>query len=379
MEMEITSPLQIEGSSIDPRRGEDNRGKGDSSWHEDLLLGVSRTFALTIPQLPTGLRQAVTNAYLLCRIADTIEDDPLLDADTKDRFHSAFLQAVATGCGADDFATELAPLLAPSTLAAEVELIEESPRVLEITRAMHPRQRIAIQRCLDTMSHGMADFERSRNREGLADVAEYEHYCYFVAGVVGEMLTELFCDYSTEIDANRDQLAPRAVSFGLGLQMTNILKDIWDDLEHGTCWLPRDVFERHGYDLTGLAANHTGNGPAFAASMHDLVEIARGHLNEALAYTLAIPKSEPGIRRFLIWAVLLAVSTLGKISDNPLFSSGTQVKVSRPRVAAIVAGSSALIRSDEGLTKLFNTAGRRLPLDPAHQATDQIRKESTTS
>jgi len=377
--MDNISPHQIEGSTIDPRGGENLDLTHDRSWHENLLSGVSRTFALTIPQLPNGLREAVTNAYLLCRIADTIEDDPLLDPDTKDRFHSFFLKAVTTGRGADDFAAGLTPLLAPSTLAAEVNLIEESPRVLQVTRGLHPRQRNAIQRCLDTMSHGMADFARSRSRDGLADVAEFERYCYFVAGVVGEMLTELFCDYSPEIDANRDRLAPRAVSFGLGLQMTNILKDIWDDLEHGTCWLPRDVFERHGYDLTTLAPSHNGNGPAFAASMHELVGIAQGHLREALAYTLAIPSDETGIRRFLIWAVLLAVSTLGKISDHPLFTSGTQVKVSRPRVAAIIAGSSALIRSNNGLIKLFNTAGRGLPLETADGAPAQIRKESKIS
>lgn len=374
--MDYTSPQRIEGSGIDLRGGDNRSLRDDDSWQGHLLLGVSRTFALTIPQLPEGLREAVTNAYLLCRIADTIEDDPLLDPETKDRFHSSFLQAVTTGRGADDFAAGLKPVLAPSTSAAEVELIEESPRVLQVTRAMHPRQRESIQRCLDTMSRGMAEFARNRNRTGLADVAEYERYCYFVAGVVGEMLTELFCDYSPEIDANRDLLAPRAVRFGLGLQMTNILKDIWDDLEHDACWLPRDVFERHGYDLKTLAPNHNGNGPAFAAAMTDLVEIAHGHLREALAYTLAIPSDETGIRRFLIWATLLAVSTLGKISADPMFTSGTQVKVSRPRVAALIAGSSAIIRSNEGLTKLFHSAARALPLTPGNATPSQIRKES---
>lgn len=45
-----------------------------------------------------------------------------------------------------------------------------------------------------------------------------------VAGVVGEMLTDLFCDHVTEIDAGRDRLGTRAVNFGLGLQMTDILE-----------------------------------------------------------------------------------------------------------------------------------------------------------
>ena len=51
-------------------------GLSDAAYQDHILPHVSRTFALTIPQLPPGLRTAVTSAYLLCRIADTIEDEP---------------------------------------------------------------------------------------------------------------------------------------------------------------------------------------------------------------------------------------------------------------------------------------------------------------
>lgn len=377
VQMENTSPHQNRGTEAAPRGGRVGDPERDASRHENLLAGVSRTFALTIPQLPDGLREAVTNAYLLCRIADTIEDDPLLDTASKDRFHSAFLDAVDTGRGAETFADELAPILAPSTLEAEVELIEQTPRVIQVTRGLDQRQRAAVLSCLDAMSHGMADFERHRSLDGLADVEEFERYCYFVAGVVGEMLTELFCDYSPEIDAVRDELTPLAVNFGLGLQITNILKDIWDDRKHGTCWLPRSVFECHGYDLRQLSPDHNGRGRAFAASIEELIGLAQGHLREALTYTLTIPRNETGIRRFLIWAVLLAVSTLGKISQNPLFTSETQVKVSRPRVFAIIAGSNAVIRSNTGLTQLFNSAARGLPVNGENGGTANERKGAT--
>src|SRR5260221_1129906 len=50
----------------------------DEVYQDHILPHVSRTFALTIPQLPPSLRTAVTCAYLLCRIADTIEDEPAL-------------------------------------------------------------------------------------------------------------------------------------------------------------------------------------------------------------------------------------------------------------------------------------------------------------
>ena len=84
----------------------------------------------------------------------------------------------------------------------------------------------------------MAEFQRHATAAGLNDLPHLDRYCYHVAGVVGEMLTELFCDYSAKINERRNELLPLAVSFGQGLQMTNILKDVWDDRQRGACWLP---------------------------------------------------------------------------------------------------------------------------------------------
>jgi phytoene/squalene synthetase len=54
---------------------EPDSGMSDEAYQDEILPHVSRTFALTIPELPAALRTAVTSAYLLCRIADTIEDE----------------------------------------------------------------------------------------------------------------------------------------------------------------------------------------------------------------------------------------------------------------------------------------------------------------
>ena len=106
--------------------------------------------------------------------------------------------------------------------------------------------------------------------------------------------------------------------------------------------------------------------------------IAHAHLREALDYTLVIPNHETGIRRFLIWAALLAVSTLRKIDANPLFASGAQVKVSRRRVAAIVATSNVVIRSNFGLGALFSAAARGLPQNDGNgSSTDVKRKQAS--
>ena len=214
----------------------------DLAYQARALDGVSRTFALTIPQLPEGLCEVVGNAYLLCRITDTIEDDPGLTAGQKEAFSGRFAGAVAGREDAGAFARDLGALLSASTTADEHDLIANTERVIRVTNRFSPAQREILERCVRIMSGGMAEFQKEASPHGLKDLPRFDRYCYYVAGVVGEMLTELFCEHSGEIRDRRDDLLALGRSFGQGLQMTNILKDIWDDRKRGACWLPRDVF-----------------------------------------------------------------------------------------------------------------------------------------
>ncbi|MEX0915934.1 MAG: squalene/phytoene synthase family protein, partial [Wenzhouxiangellaceae bacterium] len=207
-----------------------------------ILDGVSRTFALTIPSLPGPLRVPVTNAYLLCRIADTIEDDPALSIGQKHANGRHFIDILRDKRSPKRFAGTLAPQLAPGTLEAERELVACTDKVVEVTRSFGPTQRQALIRCVGLMSFGMHRFQQQAGLRGLDSQLRMDEYCYFVAGVVGEMLTELFCAYSGAIARRRDQLMRLAPSFGQGLQMTNILKDIRADRARGVCWLPRTAF-----------------------------------------------------------------------------------------------------------------------------------------
>jgi farnesyl-diphosphate farnesyltransferase len=181
-----------------------------------------------------------------------------------------------------------------------------------------------------------------------------------VAGVVGEMLTELFCTYSSEIDAQRSELRKLAVSFGQGLQMTNILKDIWEDRARGACWLPREVFQRVGFDLGRLAEDYQRE--KFSLGLSELIGIARLHLQNALAYTLLIPGHETGIRRFCLWALGMAVLTLRKVHANRQFTSGRQVKITRRSVKAVVLVSNVCVSNDAVLKMLFGGFTRSLPV-----------------
>lgn len=334
-------------------------GTDDWTFQDQSLQDVSRTFALTIPQLPQPLRQVVSNAYLLCRIADTIEDDKDLPFADKRRFAEDFISVVGSRHDAAAFAAALHPRLSPTVTTGEKELIAQTPAVIRITHGFTPRQRAALERCVRIMADGMARFQEANVRHGLKDLPEMDSYCYHVAGVVGEMLTELFCAHDPDIDAQRDTLMPLAVSFGQGLQMTNILKDIWDDLGRGMCWLPREVFARFGADLDHLA--HGRPLPGFTDGLGYLIGVARSHLANALRYTLLIPAREAGIRRFCLWALGMAVLTLRRINGRRDFTAGSQVKISRRSVYGTVLVSNLLTRHDALLRAVFLIAASGLP------------------
>jgi farnesyl-diphosphate farnesyltransferase len=176
------------------------------------------------------------------------------------------------------------------------------------------------------------------------------------------MLTKLFCDYSPEIAERREVLMSLAVSFGQGLQMTNILKDIWDDRRRGACWLPRDVFTEVGFDLRELDPGRYQT--SFSQGLARLIGIAHNHLRDALTYTLLIPRCETGIRNFCLWALAMAMLTLRKINRHRNFSVSSQVKISRRSVRATMLTSRWTVSHDYLLRSLFHLSSMGLPHAP---------------
>ncbi|MGH8487654.1 MAG: phytoene/squalene synthase family protein [Gammaproteobacteria bacterium] len=342
----------------------------DHAYQTHILQGVSRTFALTIPALPPELCQVVGNAYLLCRIADVVEDDNQLQPTQQRCFSNQFVSVVEGAEAAERFTSELYPWLSAATPGAERDLIRNTVRVIRVTHGFNARQRQALARCVRIMAQGMADYQQRESLDGLPDLPALDDYCYYVAGVVGEMLTELFCDYSPEINAQREELMRLAVSFGQGLQMTNILKDIWEDGKRGACWLPRDLFLARGVTLRDKIPSACDAG--FRDGLAQLIGIAKAHLDNALTYTLIIPRHEPGIRKFCLWALGMAVLSLRKLNKHRDFSAGSQVKISRRSVKLTVRISNLLVTQDRVLRALMNILTRALPVNNIHEKLDKL-------
>jgi farnesyl-diphosphate farnesyltransferase len=335
------------------------------------LPEVSRTFALNIPLLPAPLDLAVTVAYLLCRIADTIEDESTASAADRKPLMDEFARLCTLPSdwesASERFATTAVAALRPEAPESEVRLLRGTPRVLETVAGLPPWVTPHVSRCVREMTAGMAKvlegLEQPGRPKGLADLSETLTYCYYVAGTVGEMLTGLFAGHSPAVAARLAELDPRAAAFGRALQLTNILKDIREDRERGSCWLPRTLMARHGLTAdTLLSHDHRA---AALDLLDEMIAVAHREAEVSLEYILAIPREERGIRLFCLWPLFFAVLTLRQLRGNPDVFGGPPVKISRPAVKRVMVFTRALADRDWALRVAFRTYTAGLPAPAA--------------
>ena len=131
----------------------------------------------------------------------------------------------------------------------------------------HPTHRARDHRALgvrDGRRHASTGRSRPRTRfveragvKVLAQPADYDRYCYIVAGTVGHMATELVTYRYGINGAAGDSLRAASEACGRALQKTNILKDFAEDLERGVCYLPDEWLQATGRTPLALAgASH---------------------------------------------------------------------------------------------------------------------------
>jgi farnesyl-diphosphate farnesyltransferase len=339
---------------------------GPEDFCRRALPEVSRTFALNIPVLSPPLDLVVTVAYLLCRIADTLEDEARGQVSERAELFHALGQLVKLAPGweqrADEFARRSVAALRPAAPSAEVQLVEGTPTVLEAMQGLPEWTHPHIAACVGEMTDGMAQVMIALDGgapQGLPDLRDTLQYCYYVAGTVGVMLTGLFVDGYDSVRPRRAQLSPRAPAFGRALQLTNILKDVREDLDRGFCWLPRTYMERHGLSPGTLVLPERRT--EAVALLDDLVAVARHECDVAFEYSLLLPRTEPGLRLFCLWPLLFALRTLGALAHNPAVFEPAPVKIDRETVMRIMVATRERVNDDGALESLYTECARGLP------------------
>ncbi|HJO02769.1 MAG TPA: squalene/phytoene synthase family protein [Acidobacteriota bacterium] len=231
---------------------------------EDLLEKTSRTFALSIPMLPEPTRRELGIAYLLFRIADTFEDASEWDRqqriDALEEFMSLVREPDEQRAGELGHRWEASvPIDHPGYL----ELLGESAAVIREYQRLRPAARAIIREHTLRTAAGMSGFV-NRSVDGvlkLDSLDDLREYCYVVAGIVGELSTDLFVLGRPQLASSVEFLRQRAARFGEALQLVNILKDAASDRREGRRYLPtalkrREIFLLARKDLI-VAAHYT--------------------------------------------------------------------------------------------------------------------------
>ncbi|HKI85201.1 MAG TPA: squalene/phytoene synthase family protein [Thermoanaerobaculia bacterium] len=278
-----------------------------------LLADTSRTFALAIPLLPQPIRRQVTLAYLVFRIADTFEDADLWSREKR-------IAALAElGALLDEHDLDRARAAArdwlrqpPVEHQGYLDLLGSTPQVLAAIGRLEPGPRRVLVRHTLRTAQGMAGFVRSSDDHAgleLTDLSELRRYCYVVAGIVGELLTDLVLLACKPLAGVAHSLRRSAASFGEGLQLVNILKDSAGDARVGRRFLPQ-----------GLPAA-------------EIFALARRDLESARDYVLSLHQAAAprGVIAFNALPLLLARATLDRVERD-----GPGAKIKRGEVFAIL-------------------------------------------
>ena len=300
----------------------------------DLLTRTSRTFALSIPLLERPLRDEVTIAYLLFRIADTIEDEVDWPAADKARALRGFAAMLAED-RAD--ATDLSASIAEAISNARVDhsgyaaLMSDAASVLDAYAALDAAPRAAIARHLARTAEGMADQVTASSPPG--DLEAARAYCYAVAGIVGELCTDLFIGRNPTLTPIADRMMNLAPVFGEGLQLVNILRDERDDDDAGRRYIPSP------------------------GCRDELARLAENDLSAAAAYVGALESygASPGTVAFNALNACLAFETLALVN-----TLGPGVKIGKERVSELVDEITDLAAQGGAIMPVLNCSAARL-------------------
>ena len=228
----------------------------------EITRASKSNLALAFVALPPDRREDITVFYAWCRVIDDIADDPGRSVAERQAALELWKQALRAPAGGE------------APLAGSV-------------RAIIGKHRLALDHFLEII----AGVEMDLRGASYATWEELRLYCYRVASAVGLVSIEIF---GCREAASRDY----AISLGLALQLTNILRDVGEDWRNGgRVYLPREDLSRFGYTTDDLAAGHRNE--AFLALMHFEAARARAFYAEAIA---ARP---PGDRRALVAAEIM--------------------------------------------------------------------------
>jgi farnesyl-diphosphate farnesyltransferase len=305
------------------------------------LNRVSRTFALTIRMLQEPFRSYASAAYLLCRMVDTVEDCESLTTDTKCRY---LLEFCGRLLGTRNPHPNPAIRLFPDPVTWEERLTQHEPAILAMIRSFPEPIQDIIFRYVVEMAEGMVMFLEQQDEHGFLHFEsdeQLDQYCYYVAGTVGMMMNEMFADIS---GTDKSGAKKSAVELGIGLQLTNIVKDIQKDLLRNIHYCPAGKNPH----WPGQASAQPADDPGW--EIRSLASSTISHLTGGMEYILNLESNLKQYKLFCVINYLMAWKTLETCIRNPLLTaSPSGAKISRASVYFTLLESHGCVVSNQFL------------------------------
>jgi farnesyl-diphosphate farnesyltransferase len=277
------------------------------------LTKTSRSFAAVILEIHPDLLVPLTLFYLVLRGLDTVEDDMTIPFEKKEPILRNFQDVLEqdgwnfTGNGPNE---------------KDRQLLVEFNVVIEEFKKIKPVYKDIIKDITKRMGNGMADYANNAEfNAGVNTIKDYELYCHYVAGLVGEGCTRLFVEAGLANEAllKKPELME---SMGQFLQQVNITRDIKEDFDDGRRFWPREIWSKHVDNFEDLFKPENKEKALNASSEMILTALTRA--DECLYYLAGL--REQSVFNFCAIPQSMAIATLNACFQNyELFQKNVKI------------------------------------------------------
>jgi len=353
----------------------------DLLFCNDMLGKVSRSFSTVIRQLPPTLRVDVLVFYLILRALDTIEDDvetfsksPTTKREQVNLLKKFHQMALPSSANANTYRnailnannnsgnTTTPPIINQWSLhhvgqGDEQRLLQEFPRVQRVYNALSEESKTIIADITKRMGAGMAETVGNDLTRGTKDLDEYNQYCIYVAGLVGQGLSRLFAQSGVEASYLAEEIY-LSNQMGLFLQKTNIIRDYLEDYVEGRTFWPQSIWKKYddGNDDLGYFSTFLNETDSEKASMikenalkclNEMITDALELVPSCLAYLSELQCLE--VFRFCAIPQVMAMATLANCYANSKVFTGV-VKIRKGLSCKLIMKSS---NNMDGVHRVF--------------------------
>ena len=263
----------------------------------DYFAKNSRSFRFASGFFPSGQQERVSRVYAYCRFTDDIVDDSSIDRLTAGSLLDEWIDLSRRSYFGSPSGVSFLDLVMSEMSSASVPFTY-----------------------VEELAEGMRMDLRGERYESMA---ELRRYTYRVASVVGLWISELF-------GVHDPLVLKRAESMGHAMQLTNILRDVGEDLAVGRLYLPADLMRKHNVTESQLVSGVTLGG--YAALIEEMIEGAESAYSAGME---GIPDLPASLRFPISVAAYVYRGILAEIRRNGYDNLTLRAKTSGPRKAVL--------------------------------------------